>query len=109
MDRITTTLYSFGKYYYSTLLRLSCHLASYNCTKLQTVVNILFQFLISDFLKVVKNVKLEVRPLILPHLVKLTNKIEPGVTKLNWISKDWQQFVDKANESITNFKILVKT
>lgn len=69
----------------------------------------IFQFLINDFLKMVKNVKLEVRPLLLPHLVKLTNHIEPGVTQLTWVSQNWQEFVDKANEAIKVFKVLVKT
>ncbi|XP_057658943.1 dynein axonemal heavy chain 5 [Diorhabda carinulata] len=64
------------------------------------------QFLIDDFLKAVKSVKLEVRPLFLPHLIKLTHKIEPGLTKLNWVSPDWQQFIDKGNIAIGNFKEL---
>lgn len=64
--------------------------------------------MINDFLKMVKNVKLEVRPLILPHLVNLIYKIEPGLTKLNWVSQDWQVFIDKGNEAIQTFKILVK-
>ncbi|XP_050507714.1 dynein axonemal heavy chain 5 [Diabrotica virgifera virgifera] len=64
------------------------------------------QFLINDFLKAVKSVKLEVRPLFLPHLIKLTYNIEPGLTKLNWVSENWQEFVDKGNAAIRNFKEL---
>ncbi|VEN47384.1 unnamed protein product, partial [Callosobruchus maculatus] len=59
-------------------------------------------------LSVVKEVKLEVRPLLLPHLVKLTNIIEPGLTKLNWVSHNWKEFVDKGNEAVQNFKILTE-
>ncbi|CAH1099757.1 unnamed protein product [Psylliodes chrysocephalus] len=64
------------------------------------------QFLINDYLKAVKTVKLEVRPLFLPHLIKLTHNIEPGLTKLNWVSLDWKDFVDKGNAAIKNFKEL---
>nr|CAI5822334.1 unnamed protein product [Callosobruchus analis] len=66
------------------------------------------QFLINDLLSVVKEVKLEVRPLLLPHLVKLTSIIEPGLTKLNWVSLNWKEFVDKGNEAVQNFKILTE-
>lgn len=68
---------------------------------------VFLQFLINDFLTIVKNVKLEMRPLFLPHLVKLISRVEPGLTKLNWVSSDWQQFVDTGNEAIHDFKVLV--
>lgn len=54
-----------------------------------------------------KNVKLEVRPLFLPHLIKLSKKIEPGLIELDWVSNDWQTYVDAANIAIKNFKELV--
>lgn len=66
------------------------------------------QFLLNDFLQVAKNVKLEVRPLFLPHLIKLSKKIEPGLTELDWVSKDWQTYVDVAKLAIHNFKELVR-
>ncbi|KAF7265346.1 hypothetical protein GWI33_021235 [Rhynchophorus ferrugineus] len=66
------------------------------------------QFLINDFLKVVKNVKLEVRPLFLPHLIKLCGKIEPGLIRLDWVSDDWQSYVDTAGEAVKNFRILTE-
>lgn len=65
------------------------------------------KFLIKDLLKVVKSVKLEVRPLFLPHLVKLTNCIAPGLKELTWVTNNWQEFVNKANEAIKQFQILV--
>ncbi|KAG5886924.1 hypothetical protein JTB14_034200 [Gonioctena quinquepunctata] len=71
-----------------------------------SIVQDSLQFLINDFLKTVKSVKLEVRPLFLPHLVKLTEKIQPGLTQLNWVSSKWKEFVDKGNEAIKNFRIL---
>jgi len=57
---------------------------------------------------VTKNVKLEVRPLFLPHLIKLSKQIEPGLTELDWVSKDWQTYVDVAKLAIHNFKELVR-
>lgn len=61
-----------------------------------------------DFLKVVKSVKLEIRPLFLPHLVKLVNIIAPGLKELTWVSAGWKAFVDTANEAVQNFKVLVR-
>lgn len=58
-------------------------------------------------MKIVKSVKLEIRPLFLPHLVKLINIIAPGLNELTWVSEEWKDFVDRANEAVKNFKILV--
>lgn len=66
------------------------------------------QFFINDFLKIVKSVKLELRPLFLPHLVKLINIIAPGMKKLNWVSPDWKEYADNANGAVNNFKILTE-
>ncbi|XP_045464260.1 dynein axonemal heavy chain 5 [Harmonia axyridis] len=64
------------------------------------------QFLINDLEKNVKGVKQEVRPLFLPHLVKLMRIIEPGMKELTWISSDWKEFIDKASDAILKFKVL---
>mgnify|MGYP005983557275 FL=1 len=56
----------------------------------------------------VRSVKLEVRPLFLPHLVKLTDIVAEGMHKLTWVSLDWKDFVDKSNDSIKRFKILTE-
>lgn len=66
------------------------------------------QFFINDFLKIVKNVKLELRPLFLPHLVKLANIIAPGMKELNWVSSDWKEYVDNANGAVEKFKVLTE-
>lgn len=66
----------------------------------------MLQFLINDFLKIVKSVKLELRPLFLPHLVKLTDIIAPGLKELNWVSSNWKDYVDNANGAVQKFKIL---
>ncbi|XP_066156829.1 dynein axonemal heavy chain 5 [Euwallacea fornicatus] len=71
-----------------------------------TLVRDSLQFLINDFLRVVKSVKLEVRPLFLPHLIRLSKKIQPGLTQLDWVSEDWQSYVDSANATIHSFKEL---
>lgn len=64
------------------------------------------QFLLKDFLNVVQNVKLEVRMLFLPHLVKLIRIIEPGLKQLTWVSDEWKPYTESISESIKNFKIL---
>ncbi|XP_017781875.1 PREDICTED: dynein heavy chain 5, axonemal [Nicrophorus vespilloides] len=65
------------------------------------------QFLINNFIKIVKSVKLEIRPLFLPHLDKLVKIIEPGLSQLNWVSSTWKAYIDKCNEAVDNFKTLV--
>lgn len=42
-----------------------------------------FQHLIKMFLAAVKQVKLEVRPLFLPQLVRLTSMLRPGLYNIN--------------------------
>ncbi|RZC39074.1 dynein heavy chain 5, axonemal [Asbolus verrucosus] len=66
------------------------------------------QFLIEDLLTVVRSVKLEVRPLFLPHLVKLTDIVAAGLNQLTWVSSDWKDFIDRANEAIKKFKVLTE-
>lgn len=65
------------------------------------------QFLLKDFLTVVQSVKLEVRPLFLPHLVKLIRIIEPGLKQLSWVSEEWKPYTEQIADAIRNFKILV--
>lgn len=65
------------------------------------------QFLLKDFLSVVRSVKLEVRPLFLPHLVKLIRIIEPGLKQLSWVTEEWKPYTERIAGSIKNFKILV--
>lgn len=72
-----------------------------------TLVKDSLQFLVNDFLKIVKSVKLEIRPLLLPHLVKLVKILAPGLKELTWVSSTWKEFVERANEAVQNFKVLV--
>lgn len=65
------------------------------------------KFLIEDLLIVVGTVKLEVRPLFVPHLIKLTDIIAAGLNELTWVSSNWKEFVDRANDAIKKFKVLV--
>lgn len=65
------------------------------------------QFLLKNFLTIVQSVKLEVRPLFLPHLVKLIKIIEPGLKQLTWVSEKWKPYTEQISNSIKNFKILV--
>lgn len=66
------------------------------------------QFLINDFLKTVKSVKLELRPLFLPHLVKLTEIIAPGLKELNWVSSSWKEYVENSDGAVQKFKVLTE-
>ncbi|KAK9877873.1 hypothetical protein WA026_020099 [Henosepilachna vigintioctopunctata] len=70
------------------------------------VVQDSLQFLIDDLEKSVKSIKQEVRPLFLPHLVKLMMILEPGMKELTWVSSNWKEFVEKATNAIQKFKVL---
>lgn len=51
--------------------------------------------------------KLEVRPLLLPQVVRLSSLLLPGLRSVIWTSEDWKEFVDRANAAINNFDVLV--
>lgn len=56
---------------------------------------------------VVQRVKLEVRPLFLPQLVRLVNMLTPGLKRLTWVDINWKPFITNVSEAIENFNILV--
>lgn len=66
-----------------------------------------FQFLLEDYLRTVRRVKLEVRPLFLPQVVRLSSLLLPGLRSVCWTSDDWQEFIDRANTAIKCFDVLV--
>ncbi|CAG9857423.1 unnamed protein product [Phyllotreta striolata] len=70
------------------------------------VVRDSLQFLVDDYERAVGAVKPEVRPLFLPHLIKLTHNVEPGIVELDWVSPRWREFIDRGNAAIGNFKEL---
>lgn len=63
--------------------------------------------MVKRFLNAVKSVKLEVRPLFLPHLLRLASMLGPAFKTLNWAGKQWEPFVQTTLEAIENFEILV--
>ncbi|KAL9890241.1 LOW QUALITY PROTEIN: dynein axonemal heavy chain 1 [Glossina fuscipes fuscipes] len=63
--------------------------------------------LISMFLTTVRAVKLEVRPLFLPQLVRLTAMLKPGLTSINWTNQNWNKFYERCKQAIETFKVLV--
>ncbi|XP_058454765.1 dynein axonemal heavy chain 5 [Malaya genurostris] len=63
--------------------------------------------LIKMFLNTIKKVKLEVRPLLLPQLVRLTAMMKPGLKSINWTSPRWMEFYDNCKEAIETFDVLV--
>lgn len=54
-----------------------------------------------------RRVKLEVRPLLLPHLVRVVSLLEPGLTSLNWTNPKWKEFYENTKEQIKEFDILI--
>lgn len=60
-----------------------------------------------DYLRTVRRVKLEVRPLFLPQVVRLSSLLLPGLRSVTWTSEDWEEFIDRANAAIKSFDVLV--
>lgn len=54
-----------------------------------------------------RRVKLEVRPLFLPQVVRLSSLLLPGLRTVTWTSEDWSEFVECANLAIKSFDVLV--
>ncbi|XP_049782831.1 dynein axonemal heavy chain 5 [Schistocerca cancellata] len=76
-------------------------------TKYFTLVNDSLQMLLNQFTTAVQRVKLEVRPLFLPQLVRLTNLLAPGLNNITWTNPEWKNFCNSTSEAIRNFDILV--
>jgi len=72
-----------------------------------TLVTDSLQLIIEEFVCTAKRVKLEVRPLLLPHLVCVASLLEPGLTTLTWTKPDWKDFCHNTKEQIKNFDILI--
>ncbi|CAD6991963.1 unnamed protein product [Ceratitis capitata] len=75
--------------------------------------------LIKMFLTTVRAVKLEVRPLFLPQLVRLTAMLKPGLHTINvslnyvcehpegWTHQNWTEFYERCKRAIETFNVLV--
>nr|XP_036233287.1 dynein heavy chain 5, axonemal isoform X1 [Bactrocera oleae] len=63
--------------------------------------------LIKMFLTTVRAVKLEVRPLFLPQLVRLTAMLRPGLHTINWTHQNWTEFYERCKRAIETFNVLV--
>ncbi|VVC99767.1 unnamed protein product [Leptidea sinapis] len=87
-------------------LPIVCH-SLYAKQNYFTLVNDSLQFLIEDYLRCVRQVKLEVRPLLLPQVVRLSSLLLPGLRTVTWTSENWREFIDKANCAIKSFDVLV--
>ncbi|XP_052132221.1 dynein axonemal heavy chain 5, partial [Frankliniella occidentalis] len=65
------------------------------------------QFLVQQFLRTVQRVKLEVRPLFLPQLVRLVALLNPALQSLTWTDAGWEAFCQHTTAAIQKFDVLV--
>ena len=63
--------------------------------------------MLSQFLATVRRVKLEVRPLFLPQLVRLSSMLSPGLHTITWTDAAWKDFHENTTEAIKSFDVLV--
>ena len=72
-----------------------------------TLINNSLQLLIEEFVATSRKVKLEVRPLLLPHLVRVSSLLEPGLTTLTWTKSEWKIFSENTRDQIKTFDVLI--
>lgn len=72
-----------------------------------TMVSNSLQLVIEEFVTTAQRVKLEVRPLLLPHLVRVASLFKPALTSLTWTQPDWKEFCQNTREQIKIFDILI--
>ncbi|XP_047354238.1 dynein axonemal heavy chain 5 isoform X2 [Vespa velutina] len=72
-----------------------------------TIIANSLQLVIEEFVTTAQRVKLEVRPLLLPHLVHVASLFEPALTLLTWTQPDWKEFCQNTREQIKIFDILI--
>lgn len=72
-----------------------------------TLITNSLQSMIKELIFTSRRVKLEVRPLLLPHLVRVVSLLEPGLTSLNWTNPKWKEFYENTKEQIKEFDILI--
>lgn len=72
-----------------------------------TVVHDSLQLVIEEFVSTARRVKLEVRPLLLPHLVRLSSLLMPGLKTLTWTKPGWKEFCQFTREEIKSFDVLI--
>ncbi|KAK0178414.1 hypothetical protein PV328_002364 [Microctonus aethiopoides] len=65
------------------------------------------QLLIDELVSTARRVKLEVRPLLLPHLVRVTSLLIPGLNNLTWTNSAWKDFCQNTRDEIKTFDILI--
>lgn len=65
------------------------------------------QLLIDELVSTARRVKLEVRPLLLPHLVRVTSLLIPGLKNLTWTNSGWKDFCQNTRDKIKTFDILI--
>ena len=72
-----------------------------------TLINDSLQLLIEEFVATSRRVKLEVRPLLLPHLFRVSSLLGPGLVSLTWTKSEWKIFYENTREQIKTFDVLI--
>ncbi|XP_008556957.2 dynein axonemal heavy chain 5 [Microplitis demolitor] len=72
-----------------------------------TLVHDSLQLVIEEFVSTARRVKLEVRPLLLPHLVRVASLLMPGLKTLTWTKPGWKEFCQFTRDEIKSFDVLI--
>ncbi|KAJ8672889.1 hypothetical protein QAD02_004150 [Eretmocerus hayati] len=72
-----------------------------------TLVQNSLQLVLEELTNASKRVKLEVRPLLLPHLVRVTSLLKPALSSLSWTQPGWKNFCDNTRHQISEFDVLI--
>jgi dynein heavy chain, axonemal len=65
------------------------------------------QLLLKRFVAAVQSVKSDVRPLFLPHLMRMAGMLSPGFHSICWSDPAWEDFYLNTLKAIKSFEVLV--
>lgn len=72
------------------------------------LINDTLQSVVEEFVSVVRAVKIEVRPLLLPQVARLAALLRPGLERKGaWAGAGWRAFANRAHSAIDGFGALV--
>lgn len=65
------------------------------------------QLVLEEFCDTARQVKHEMRPLLLPHLMRVAYLLKPALDTLTWTNPGWKDFCKITREQIKTFDILI--
>ncbi|CAB3374843.1 Hypothetical predicted protein [Cloeon dipterum] len=71
-----------------------------------TTINDCLELLLKRFVQAVQAVKPDVRPLFLPHMMRMARMLSPGFHTISWSDPAWEDFYLKTLQAVKSFEVL---